>query len=213
MALFRVAIRGTLNASETFQFGFHVTDGLLIDASAQDVADSVRDSFSDQWDVLVGSQTPQSIYPTTTVFTGVTAYELDEETGSATDVAEAGFTGVAGTSSNPALPPNVAMCVSLLTGAPGRSKRGRLYMPAPQRDIVATGGLIPAVTQTTLATFWRETLEGINGGTLGFECVVYSRALSASRRITQVRVGQVFDSQERRRRSLVDTGVSLDVSL
>lgn len=58
-----------------------------------------------------------------------------------------------GTGVPPALPDEVAACLSLHTGLSGRQNRGRMYIPGFAAGAVAAGGVISATTVADLAAW------------------------------------------------------------
>lgn len=116
---------------------------------------------------------------------------------------------------NPVIRPSVApnkifqACVvmSLRTGRPGRSYRGRLYWPALSMTVDATTLRIPAATRNTLATQgaqWLANVAAAAPGDTPVEPVVVSQTLGINTIIERVEVGDVVDIQRRRRDSLVE---------
>lgn len=97
--------------------------------------------------------------------------------------------------------PQDALVVSLLTGRPGRSYRGRMYLPAWRASINATGHVSTPTggnVAAALATFLGGTGLAMSGyGT--FVPVIHSRAKNEVTEVTTLRVGNVLDTQRRRR--------------
>lgn len=99
-------------------------------------------------------------------------------------------------------PFQVARCVSLLTGFPGGRRRGRFYVPANAADVVGAGTapLPPNYLAGWAAIFdhaqvaWTGTGEIYLGVFSGVDDVVTP--------VTQLRAGNVLDTQRRRRDSL-----------
>lgn len=99
----------------------------------------------------------------------------------------------------------VACVFSLLTGQAGRSFRGRMYWPAQGCPLTSTmrGGLPSQSSANAMAVFLNYvasiTLTG-NGNV-----VVVSPTLGIVTPVTQVRVGDVLDTQRRRRDKTSET--------
>jgi hypothetical protein len=109
--------------------------------------------------------------------------------------------GTGGTS----LPYEVACALSLGTGVRGRSSRGRTYLgPISAGTIAATpneGLFDPAVTLAIAQGWWANVAVAL-AATPGLQLVVLSVKNATVLAVSNVRVGQVPDSQRRRRRSL-----------
>lgn len=67
--------------------------------------------------------------------------------------------GVPGTSPSPALPNEVACCVTLRTGNAGQAGRGRLYVPGFATNALGTGNVIAAGAVTAVGN-WAATITG-----------------------------------------------------
>jgi hypothetical protein len=108
--------------------------------------------------------------------------------------------GVAG------LPPQVALCLSLVTGTPIRSARGRLFVGPLRADTVQTGSdgaTVAAATSTSLITA-ANTLR-TSSATAGAPWVVFSRTKQQLYPIASVKVGNRFDTIRRRRSAMRET--------
>ncbi len=119
------------------------------------------------------------------------------------------------------LPNQATIAVSLTTGfSRGPAHRGRFYLPMPSINIDANTGLIGSGNAQSIRQSTKTFLEAI-ADVPGIDApnsltpVVMSRKAGAAtyRVVTGVEVGQVIDTQRRRRRSLKETyqGVALDL--
>lgn len=131
------------------------------------------------------------------------------------------FADVAGAGQASVTYPNqVTIAVSLTTGyTRGPAHRGRFYLPLPAIEVLPSGVADPFRT-TNLKQSTKTFIEAIADvpGLDPFNSLtpmVMSRKAGAPahRKITGVEVGQVLDTQRRRRRSLPEayTGVALDL--
>lgn len=104
------------------------------------------------------------------------------------------------------MPGSVALCVSLLSGRPGASYRGRLYLPAFSAGLGANGRLtnpVPNDVATEAAAFIKSVSDGLPlgvGSTLNNAPAVVS-SKGHTIRVASVRVGNRLDSQRRRTES------------
>lgn len=100
----------------------------------------------------------------------------------------------------------VALAVSLTTGySRGAAHRGRFYLPLPGNG-PGTDGRISAGAAAAVAGSVDTLIEAVNDAGNGHEMVVMSRKSGAAghRKVTGCEVGMVFDTQRRRRRSLIE---------
>lgn len=109
-----------------------------------------------------------------------------------------------------------ALCVSLLSGRPGRSYRGRLYFPALAIQLAAgTLRIAPATTQTyatEVATYLDAIADAVGAGATVRPMIV-SQTRNVNTQISAVRVGDVLDTQRRRRDALQELYSSAPVPL
>jgi hypothetical protein len=112
--------------------------------------------------------------------------------------------------------PQLAVAVTLRTDKRrGYAHAGRIYLPTNMTDVDTTGHMDvsnPAAIATATKTFF----EGIAnvGAALGarYEVHVFSGHAGEHERVTRIEVGNVIDTQQRRRRQIdeVYTGVDLE---
>lgn len=95
-------------------------------------------------------------------------------------------------------PFQVAAVMSLLTGRPGASYRGRAYWPAMGATMGSGGTFSEAAGAATDFAELITELGDIDGTSTAI-CVVYSPTLDVVTPVTSVRVGNVLDTQRRRR--------------
>lgn len=131
------------------------------------------------------------------------------------------FADVAGAGVAPnAFPNQIALAVSLTTGfSRGPAHRGRYYLPMPSVEIDANGVIYPQYVTGVVAstkTFLEAVADvpGIDAPN-SLTPVVMSRKANAAayRKITGVAVGQVLDTQRRRRKSLNELPVGAGLNL
>lgn len=109
-------------------------------------------------------------------------------------------------------PLQTSMVVSLLSGRPGRSFRGRLFLPYWGSPILGTDGRIPPAGRDSVLAAMQVWLTAVGaaapiGG--GMVLAVVSQTTGLAVRITQLQIGDVPDTQRRRRDALVEqrTGI------
>jgi hypothetical protein len=136
----------------------------------------------------------------------ITAVRLamhNPDTGPETSAATSSATAVAGTVTGTPPPPQVAVVVTLRTATPGRSFRGRVYMPA---QVIAQDGVVAGAQMTALNAALQAIVDAIEircaaaGSNLAW--YVWSPTRGAGAAITQVSVGSQCDTQRRRDRAV-----------
>lgn len=105
------------------------------------------------------------------------------------------------------MPPQSAIVTSLRTDVPGGSGRGRIYWPN-LAGTLGTDGRMLAANITTFLTDMKAYLTGIRTDlatafpTIGFDLAIRSRTTSSTPHVTRLQVGNVVDTQRRRRDTL-----------
>jgi hypothetical protein len=115
-------------------------------------------------------------------------------------------------------PPQSSLVFSLRSGFPGASGRGRCYWPAT--GVTMTGTTLrvdPTSMAGTLSAFvtYMGDLKGAINSVLGSTCVlsVWSRKTSELYAINRVILGDVVDTQRRRRDNLPESYLSADLPI
>jgi len=111
----------------------------------------------------------------------------------------------AGTNVGQCLPFQCAPVVSLRTATLSRAGRGRFYAPSLAVDQVAAGRMI-AAAQTALADGAEDMLQSLI--TAGNQIVIYHRAAGTTTPVISLDVGDVIDTQRRRRNKLIEARTS-----
>jgi hypothetical protein len=109
------------------------------------------------------------------------------------------------------LPLQSALVYTLVTARPGRSYRGRMYWPVLTQAIPADGKLpTTSITLAARALSFVQMLETLSqeAPLATMAPVVVSKAQNVVTEVTAVRVGNVVDTQRRRRDNLVETFAS-----
>jgi hypothetical protein len=128
------------------------------------------------------------------------------------ETVENGHAPVTGGHSSANLPTEVAVVASLRTATYSRSGRGRMYLPAPSTGAVEPDGRFLASTQGGLADAMQTYLSTVTVGAADYFPVIASKTQFALRPVTTVQVGDIFDSQRRRRDALTEVYLSRAVS-
>lgn len=196
MALYRHRLIGAF-PGEQWSIGMHSVGAGSLAAAQTAWETAVNDLWTD-WAPLL--------------CTDVTAIEastaaLDEATGLQL-TKTSGTLALAGTNVTDCLPFQCAPVVSFRTNVATRAGRGRIYAPSLGVDQQAGGTLI-AGAQTALLNGAVAMITALSGG--GFSASLFSQTTKAQTTITSVDVGNVIDTQRRRRNKLVETRVSANV--
>jgi len=197
MALYRMVASGT-TPGESWSFTLHAEGSL----STADAATSFGDALTAAWGAGMDDVTTADVDCT---LASVAA--LDPATdGQLTRVEVVlALTGVA---TGEMLPFQCATVISLLTASATRHGRGRFYLP-PLAVSTVDGGLISAAAITSLDAAWTAFFDSLN--TDGINPVVRNRTGHISTPVTSARVGNVFDTQRRRRNKLVEVYTAIAV--
>lgn len=208
---------GMWGGAEEWQTGFYV-GWAETDASepTQAYADAVRAAWSTFW--TTGANSVSDSY----TFTGVKVARL-QKNGLYTsgDVVESFVTGQTnGGSQGQPMPPQVALVATLIGGSgKGLGGKGRMYLPGIKYPVNNTGHLDQTFCQTVatnLAAFFN-TINGsfdapgeVINASRGHKALLGTGARNVQ--VNGVRVGNVYDTQRRRRNALAETYSSAVVS-
>lgn len=201
----RCSLVGTVGGSEIFDTSFWVLGGTASLSDTQALADGIAGILT----ATNAMQNTLSVAMPDTTYTQVRCYAYTAAGTSATWVTEASVNKT-GTGTVPAAL-QVSIVVSLRTQFVGRSRRGRMYLPANGyglgTDHQGSSGFI-----ATLAEEWATILGNVNainlpGGGNPSVCVV-SQTLNDTAVVNAVIVDSVPDVQRRRANKLAATTVA-----
>ena len=154
MALYKCVAKGVQPSGGTWSFSQHCSSAL-----SQSAAASAWDTaVSAYWTAATLHHAP-GVNLTTTV-----CYAIDPATGHSTAVTITG-NAKAGTGVTAQLPPDTALCVSKETTNPGRSGRGRMFLP----PLVAgdlSSGFVLAGTITTMVAAAKALYDSLVGASM-----------------------------------------------
>lgn len=121
----RVVINGSLPDGESFAWGFWMDSSYATQAATQLAANTIASFFNSTGFRAIIIDYLQN----TCSYLSVDVYSYPTAGQPAQFLATAAITGGQGTGTSNALPLQVALCVTTLTGQVGRRRRGRLYLP------------------------------------------------------------------------------------
>lgn len=196
MALFKHTLQGTF-PGEVWSFGLHTTGNLTV--SAAETA----------WATAVGGFWTSAglLFANEVVATATTTAELDQATGKQLTRVETG-SSLIGSAASESLPYQCAPAVSFRTNLATRAGRGRFYAPSLAVEFVA-GGKMTSAAQTALLAGAEDMVNALTAA--GLTTVLYGRTSHATQEVTRIDVGDVIDTQRRRRNKLVESRVSVNV--
>lgn len=197
MALFRHTVKGVF-PGEQWTFGIHTLGSVSV-AAAQSAWVNAVAAF---WSTEVAATMCTDVE-----IQAVSTAELNQATGKQLTRLETPVSHP-GTNATACLPFQCAPVVSLRTALATRAGRGRFYAPSLAVDQQAGGKMI-ATAQTALrdgavAMFGVLTGAGLDG-------VLYSRTTFQTQTLTSVDVGDVIDTQRRRRNKLIENRISANI--
>jgi hypothetical protein len=193
MALYRHRLEGTF-PGEVWSFGLYTDSSLSLAAMQSQWMTGITNFWS----------TATALFCTDVETTRATTVELDPATGKQLTGAEDTRTD-AGTSTATCLPFQCAPVVSLRTATLSRAGRGRFYAPSLAVDQVAAGRML-TTARDTLADAALDLVQGLTSA--GGNVVIYHRATGTTSLVTSLDVGDVIDTQRRRRNKLIEARTS-----
>lgn len=193
----KVVLSGTMPGGEIWESGFWMSDtGVTSEAEANALALVIEGTLTASDNSGAVRITAGLLWTAQTTFTTVTTYVYTGGSAAAFVGEFTRPTPLPGTSGNAPHPNQVALVLSLRTGASGRSQRGRMYLPASGASTEATAQLQRA-DLVSLVNAWATAFSDINSSSAG-KVVVVSRVRGAYRQITQLICDSRLDIQRRR---------------
>jgi len=201
MAFYRGTVKGHLEGGEIFNFTTHYS---AVTGQAATGATALADAVTLMWS---GTNSPAgnitALYPAAI---GVDRVVMDELDSSGKNVSQGRASlSLVGTGTDEPLPPQNAVVVSLRSDTPTRAGRGRFFLPSPVVTTVIDQRLDSAA-QTDILHGAQAMLNHMIG--LSFQPVIFHRFDPTETDVVSIDVGDVFDTQRRRRNKLVETRVS-----
>lgn len=172
------------------------------------VATTAADAITAAWSGVTGPAGRLDAYYPATI--GVDAVRVEELDGSGKNLDQHIVTlALVGTSGDEALPPNSAVAVSLRTGIPKRSGRGRNFLASPVVSTVISQ-LLDTAVQTALKNGWLRALQHMKDN--DFPVGIFHRDTVEWDQVIGLDVGDVFDEMGTRRNQLDEVRVASNLS-
>jgi hypothetical protein len=192
VAIYLAQLRGTLAAGDIWMAGFHLQSDDFIDGVATLVADNIDTVWS-------GS------FPSASNLSSVKVSEINEASGDVVNVAEAPVTGITYNVGG-SLPPQTAVCVTLRPVSGTRT--GRFYLPPTPIGESTNSGKMATTFRDALATKLQTFFQtSLGAASAPARVGIYSRKFHSFVGAEALDIGDVFDSQRRRRNKILESRI------
>lgn len=190
MALYRHVCMGTFPGEEWI-FTLHTTGTPSLDAAQTAWSNAISALWTGELDAVVATNVEVN---------EVTTASIDEATDKQLSRLSSSLS-LPGVATAVSLPPQVATVVSLRSTTATRRGRGRMYLPPLASSAVAAGRLSGAAQGAVVAAA-KAMFDSLTGA--GLTPIIRARDLHQSTTVTSFDVGDVFDTQRRRRNKLIE---------
>lgn len=214
MVYFRVGITGTLGNQEVWSINPQFATSTLTTPSVSEMTAAAVGVAAVNIPSGLANAKSQAA-PVTTI-----RVECRSDAGELLAAAQAPQTGTQTTTRSPSTPSQTSVVLSLRTDAPGASGRGRLYWPALGITPNSTSLRITTLERDTIATDAVTYLRAIQDALKAaispapsvatFELAVFSKTRGDHNLVRRLLVGDVFDTQRRRRDAMVESYITRD---
>lgn len=204
MAFYRCTFQFSMVTGEEGNFTLHVVGA---STSAPGLATVAADAAT----LLMNGAAPPAdnidqFVPTTVTIDQVVVDEIDT---SGRNISQAvASIAQAGSDTSEELPPQCSVAVSTRSATPTRAGRGRFFLPPYGVDTVASGKLT-STGRTRTATAAQKFLQHFTAN--GWTPVIFHKGTAVETDITAIDVGDVFDTQRRRRNQQTETRTRLTI--
>lgn len=211
MTVFHTTLKGVCGAGASADIFTHSL-GIESNGDAATVGNAIRDSWITA--MQGGGAGMDQYYNSTTLWEEVTvAQVLDPMVPDLSAALHVPFTpAIPGLGLAITLPQQTAIAVSLKAGQRpnGSPFRGRFYLPAPQQTTVIAEGLIDPAVQQGILSAVAGHLSRLKAA--GHSLAIWSRTVDdLVGHVTEVRVGNKFDTIRRRRNAIPETYVTATI--
>lgn len=207
----RITISGTMyGGSEIWTTGFYA-GGTATDAPAP--SDAMAEMIADEWETFFTATGTAISYLWKTATIKVTPIAADGNIDIPGIRSFSYPTAIAGQSGGAGNPPQVALVATLVADSGvGLAGKGRMFIPGLTAGVDSTGH-IPTGTANTVAAGIATFLGNVNASfdnpgqaiNASHRPIVIGQPTPINRVLTSVKVGNVYDTQRRRRNALAET--------
>lgn len=187
----RIVIGGKIGSAQTWSIGVSVQNTGAIGPATPSTMAAVKTAVSDWWTAWTNQGTCG--VSTDVTLESVSAYHYASGSSTADSIEEETFTGLHGPSGT-VLSPRDALVVTLKTGHPGASYRGRVYLPVCGATL--SNHQYQANTVDVAASAFATLLHDLNSATAPDKMIVAGKA--GAQVITSVSADSLVDTQRRR---------------
>jgi len=196
MAIFRSDFQGSLYGIEEFQHGLHWNSS---DSSA-----GLASDLAAAWLTLLADTAINTYFRTNVIWDQVNVSELGTTPANPILTSAQAVIADGGTSSDPGLPAQCSPCLSLTTSTAGSRARGRMYLPPPDTTAMTTTGRLDSAFRTAMVNAL-DTFFATMGSNAASPVVVSSvGGVYTTYPVTTIRLGDVVDTQRRRRNNIAE---------
>lgn len=204
--LYRLNFQGNLPAGDVFNHSLFVSG-----SDASTINDAVTAGAAAAAALTTTASGMQSLFNTTTIWAGLVVEEVDQTTGLSVATGSASFTHAGTTSASSALPGQCAIVVTLRTATLSRRGRGRFYLPPMAGASTTSTGRLSSASQALCVTSLNAFFNALKTFVAPMTPVVYSPTGRTVATVTSYDLGDVFDTQRRRRNKLVESRVGASI--
>lgn len=109
------------------------------------------------------------------------------------------------------LPPQCSVVMSLRTASAGRSGRGRFYLPGLGTSQVSSTGRLISTERAGFVDPFKTYVDAVQTALVDGHLAVYSKKLGDNTDVVKVDMGDVIDTQRRRRNKLSESRYSVTI--
>lgn len=215
MAFLHKVVRCTLfgsmySGAEIWSTGFYMG---ALDADAPAPTEAFADVVLTSWQDFFTATNTSISFNWKTHGVKLARLNIDETTDTATVIQKTYTTAIAGQNGGSGFPPQVSLVASLLAGLgtqPG--DKGRMFIPGVASGLDSTGHATPGYSQT-IATGLKTFFDDLNGSleapgqliNASHPKIVIGGTAPINKLVTSIKVGNVYDTQRKRRNALAET--------
>lgn len=203
----KMVFSGQLPSGEVFQYGLHVMHPDSSDLTITEVsthADTFQNALFTSGTPIGGVYTPQTTWnpPVALIINPSNGQFTEKSFGSSTRAGTASGTVFA-------LPPGVAVCVTLRGNTGAKPIRGRFYLPPPYSGSLQNNGRMSSAAHTTMTGALADAFAALSSGSPSVRPAIYSTTTREFFEAVKGDLGDVFDSMRSRRDKLVEARSSV----